>query len=33
MTESEMTESMIIDNILDGKKAADVARERMEKER
>jgi hypothetical protein len=33
-TESEsMTESMVIDNILEGKKATDVARERMEKER
>jgi len=28
-----MTESMVIDNILEGKKAADVARERLEKER
>lgn len=28
-----MTESMVIDNILEGKKAGDVAREKMEKER
>ncbi len=28
-----MTESMVIDNILEGKKAADVAREKHERER